>query len=832
MTRDAELAVTSIPLDGAWTASAVAGPVPAAVADREIPATVPGCIHLDLLAGGLIDEPFDGGNEAAQQWIGDTVWRFTREFDWAPGHDDERHDLVALGLDTLATVALNGAVVAQTANQHRSYRWNVSHLLRPGRNRIEITFDAPIPAAERLEREHGGPRFHVNHHPYNALRKSASNLGWDWGIDVATSGIWRSIMIERWRGARIRSVRPQVDVAGTAGVLRAQVELQHDGLPTPQPVRVTVSHHGREVARAEGVVRSAGEVRVAVPDVELWWPRGHGAQPLYDVVVDAAGERWEQRMGFRTVELDLEGDEHGVPFHLTVNGRIIQVRGANWIPDDAFVTRIDRARLERRIADATDANMNLLRVWGGGLYESDDFYELCTREGVLVWQDFLLACAAYAEEPWLADEIEAEAREAVTRLTRHTSHVLWCGNNENLVGYADWGWRQTLEGRTWGEGYYAELFPSIAAELAPGTPYIPGSPFSGQDLLAPNRPEDGTVHIWDVWNTKDYTAYREWRPRFAAEFGFQGPAAFTTLFDTVHDEPLHPDGTQLLVHQKAADGNGKLARGYAAHFPEPRTIDDWHLTTQLNQAHAMRFGIAWFRSLAPYNTGSVVWQLNDDWPVISWAAVDYAERRKPLWYALRDVFAPRFATIQPDAGGHALVVLNDTDDPYDGTVQLRRLGFDGAVLASRTVDVHAPARGVARVAVDRQLTEADDPAAELLVAEFADGSGFARVVHGFSEPLGQRLDPRALRAEARSTAGGAEITVTAGSYLRDVVVLADRADPGATVDVSLLDLLPGESAVITVSAGGPIDPAAVLDPRVLRSTNQLLGEAVGQPFER
>lgn len=815
----------SLHLDGPWVANALSGPVPPEIAERSIPARVPGCIHLDLLAAGLIGEPFDGDNESVQQWIGDTVWRFSRTFEWEGG-DDARHDLVALGLDTLATVALNGTVVAQTANQHRSYRWNVSHLLRPGANTLEITFDAPVPAAERFEREHGGPLFHVNHHPYNALRKTASNLGWDWGIDVATSGVWRSISIERWTGARVHAVRPSVDVVGSVGILEAHVELQHDGAASEERVVVTVERDGHEVARGSATVHGSGSVRVAVPDVELWWPRGHGAQPLYDVTVAAAGETWRRRIGFRTVALDLTGDAHGTPFHLTVNGRIIQVRGANWIPDDAFVTRVDRARLERRVADATEANMNLLRVWGGGMYESDDFYEICTREGVLVWQDFLLACAAYAEEPWLADEIEAEAREAVARLSGHTSHVLWCGNNENLVGYADWGWRQSLDGRTWGERYYAELFPSIVAELAPRTPYIPGSPFSGADLLAPNRQEDGTVHIWDVWNQKDYTAYREWRPRFAAEFGFQGPPAFTTLFDHVHDEPLHPEGPQLLVHQKAADGNGKLRRGYVTHLPEPRTIDDWHFTTQLNQAHAMRFGIAWFRSLAPYNTGSVVWQLNDDWPVVSWSAVDYAEHRKPVWYALRDVFAPRLATIQPHDGGTFVALLNDTDDAYKGGATLRRLRFDGVELASRRAAVTVPARGTARIAVDPELLAPSDPAEELLVVVF-DGGGFSRIVHDFADPVAQRLRPDAFAATARSTATGAEITVTASDYVRDLVVLADRADRSARVDASLLNLLPGERAVLTVVADRPLDAGSVLDARVLRSANQLLDEPVG-----
>ncbi|HEY0216217.1 MAG TPA: glycoside hydrolase family 2 protein, partial [Cellulomonas sp.] len=493
-----------------------------------------------------------------------------------------------------------------------------------------------------------------------------------------------------------------------------------------------------------------------------------------------------------------------------------------------------------------------------GMYESDDLYEICSREGVLVWQDFLLACAAYAEEPWLADEIEAEAREAVSRLSRHPSLVLWNGSNENLVGYAEWGWRGTLEGRTWGDAYYRRVFPEILAELDPTRPYIPGSPYSADAHLSPNLPTDGTVHIWDVWNEKDYRAYADWRPRFVAEFGFQGPAAWTTLFDVVHDSPLDPDGHELLVHQKANNGNLKLERGLTGHLPAPRTIDDWHFATQLNQAHALRFGISHFRALAPLTTGTVVWQLNDDWPVVSWAAVDFAERRKPLWYALRDVYAPRFGTFQPASGGDGaggdrtigslaagpadrylstedspadardLVLLNDTDEAYEGAAVLERITVDGAVLARATCPVVVPARGVARVRVPADVVTAADPTRELLTATLGDG--FARVLLDLAEVVDQELTSGddAMEPTAETTADGAVITVRARSYLRDVTVLADRADPSARVDRSLVSLLPGEEAVFTVTADGPLDPAAVLDPRVLRHAGQLRGAPVGE----
>jgi beta-mannosidase len=808
--------MATVPLDGSWTLEAVRGPIPDGIPATGIAATVPGCAHTDLLAAGLIEDPFDADNESAQQWIGRTVWRYRRDFDWQPeGH--ERVDLVALGLDTLATIELNGAVLARTANQHRTYRFDVRHLLAPGTNTITVTFDAPVDAAERLSDLSGGARPHVNHHPYNALRKTASNFGWDWGIDVATSGIWRPIGLESWSGVRIAAVRPLVDVIGEDGILTAVVELEHASTALPTDVRVDVTKDDATWT-ATGQVTETGRISLIVPEVQRWWPIGHGDQPLYDVHVTAAESQWSSRVGFRVVELDTSPDQHGTRFELRVNGELILVRGANWIPDHAFLTEMTRERYARRIDDAVEAHMNLLRVWGGGIYESDDFYQLCDEHGVLVWQDFLFACAAYAEEPWLAAEVEPEAREAVTRLSPHPSLVLWNGNNENLVGYADWGWRAVLDGRSWGNGYYRDLLPRIVAELDPTRPYTPGSPYSFDDYLHPNDDRHGTVHIWDVWNTKDYGAYREWRPRFAAEFGFQGPPAWTTLVGVVHDEPLDPDGLQMLVHQKAHQGNRKLELGMRGHLPEPAGIEDWHFATQLNQAHAVRLGIEHFRSLTPYNTGTVVWQLNDNWPVISWAAVDFAERRKPLWFALRAAYTPRLVTVQPRGDGLAVVLVNDDPGEFAGEIELRRISFDGSVHAEIELAVEVPARGAATIPIPAWVAQTDEAAGEVLVAT---ADGFGRALWNFTDIVHQRLAPEPFEAEVTPTPDGCSIRVTAHEYVRDLTLLVDRAHACASVDTSLVSLLPGETVHLTVSGSDPLVAEDVLSPVALRHAGQL-----------
>ena len=816
-----------------------------------IPAVVPGEAHLDLHRAGLIDEPFDGDNEAAQQWIGDTSWRYATTFAWQPG-DAARHDLVALGLDTVATVKLNGIELGRAENMFRSFRWDARGALREGDNSLVVTFAAPVPEAlARAERDGVLPS--TNHHEYNQLRKMACSFGWDWGIDVAGAGIWKPIGLDSWSGVRIASVRPLVDVvAGEEGahhgVLTAHVAIERDGtVPDREvPLRVALTGPGGARHEATGTVAAGsteGVVTVEVPAVRRWWPVGHGEQPLYGVEVTATSgggsTRWQGRVGFRTVELDTTPDDSGAPFLLKVNGETVLVRGANWIPDHAFLTEVDRGRYARRVDDALEANVNLLRVWGGGIYESDDLYDLADERGLLMWQDFPFACAAYSEDEPMRAEVEAEARENVTRLSPHPSLVIWNGNNENTWGSVDWGWAGRLGGRPWGDLYYRELLPGVLAELDPTRPYSPASPYSFGDYRHPNDERYGTMHIWDVWNREDYSVYARYKPRFLSEFGFQGPPAWSTLTRVVHDEPLDPFGHQMLVHQKAHLGNAKLERGWQGHLPDPATIEDWHWTTQLNQAHAVRFGIEHVRSLTPHNTGAIVWQLNDNWPVVSWAAVDHDEHRKPLWHALRAAYAPRLATFQPRASEAAraaaweglepepdtvaLVVVNDTGDRLAGTWTVTREGFDGSVLAKATVEVDAPARGAATVMVPADVATFADAATEVLVATADDpDAGVATALRYGAEVVDQHLDPQPLRIEASAVDAGCELRVTATSLARDVFCHADVVDPDARVDSGLVTLRAGQSVTLRIASPAAGDPEAFA--AAVRTANDLLGE--------
>ncbi|GIJ29195.1 beta-mannosidase [Micromonospora qiuiae] len=826
-----------------WTLRAAPGPqLPSGIDGRTVPATVPGCVHTDLLAAGLIPDPYLDDNEKDLTWIGHTDWTYETTFD-RPIGDHQRLDLVCAGLDTVATISLNGVEVGRTENMHRGYRFDVGSLLRAEDNTLAVRFDSPYHYAQ-AHRDRLGDRPNAYPQPFQFIRKMACNFGWDWGPTLVTAGIWQEIGLHSWSVARLATVRPLVTLDGCIGRVELHVEIERaNELPLTAHAETTPAASLPLTVRAEvaGVTAEvtipAGEqtavLALTVDEPELWWPRGHGGQHRYPLIVTlrrpdgAVLDEWHRRIGFRSVRLDTTPDAHGAPFTLYVNERPIFVRGVNWIPDDAFPTRVTRDRLAHRFDQAAGANVNLLRVWGGGRYESDDFYDLADERGLLVQQDFLFACAAYPEEEPFATEVAAEAAEQVTRLAPHPSLVLWTGNNENIWGWHDWGWQEILAGRTWGRGYYLELLPRIVAETDPTRPYWPGSPWSGSEEIHPNDPAYGTTHIWDVWNTDDYLKYREYVPRFVAEFGYQGPPAYATLRRALSDEPLAPDSPGMAHHQKAADGDLKLRRGLDAHLPEPRDFDDWHYLTQLNQARAIQLGVEHFRSHRGRCMGTIVWQLNDCWPVTSWSAIDGDGRRKPLWYALRRAYADRLLTVQPRDGGLALVAVNDGGQPWRASATVTRLTLAGEPRAKTTLELGVPAYTSITWPLPADLARPDDARRELLVAD----AGGDRALWFFAEDREVDYPTAEYDATVEPADGGQLVRVTARTILRDLTLYPDRLDPTAEVEEAPATLLPGESATFTVRSAAPLDPAALTTHPVLRTVNDMQGEVQGRaPF--
>ncbi|MFC1435677.1 glycoside hydrolase family 2 protein [Streptacidiphilus sp. N1-3] len=795
----------STPLTRGWTLSLDTTrhrppQAPDILVDERIPATMPGCVHTDLLAAGLIPDPYLDRNESEVAWVGRADWTYRTVL---PSSTDrhERTDLVFDGLDTVAEIRVGDTVLGTTRNMHRSYRFDVTGALTGGPEPLTVAFTSAYAEAERL-RTLLGDRPNAYAEPFQFVRKMASSFGWDWGPTLVTAGVWREPRLERWSTARLAEVRPEVTVQESTGLLRLHLVLERTAAGRDRDLRLRIGLAGTEVLADLPAGQDTVTVEASTEGVELWWPRGYGGQRLYtcDVVLtDAADgtvlDNWSRRVGFRTVQLDTSPDAHGSAFTLVVNGTPLFARGVNWIPDDALVTRVDAARYRHRLEQAAAAGVDLVRVWGGGIYESAAFYDACDELGLMVWQDFLFACAAYPEEEPLRSEVEAEARENVVRLMPHPSLVLWNGNNENLWGFRDWDWEPALAGATWGEGYYLDLLPRTVARTDPTRPYWAGSPWSGSRDIHPNDPAHGTTHSWEVWNRRDYTDYLADVPRFVAEFGWQAPPNHATLRRSISDRPLTAGSPGMLHHQKAEDGNGKLDRGLAHHFAPTADFDTWHYLTQVNQARAVATGIEHWRSHWPHCAGTILWQLNDCWPVTSWSAIDGDGREKPLYHELKRLYADRLLTLQRRDGRLVLAAVNQSGRPWDVHAVVRRLDARGSLLAEQHVSLPAAPYSVELADLPEELVTPGDPRSEYLVAD-ADGlraMSFGVDDHEFAYPVAE------MTTHVTPVPGGARVTVTAHTLVRDLLLQADRLHPNARTDRGLVTLTPGESVEFTVS---------------------------------
>ncbi len=512
--------------------------VPQDIRQRVLPARVPGCVHTDLIRAGLIKHPNLGFSERDCQWIGESDWHYECRFVAdARLVECERVALVCDGLDTLATITLNDTQLGTADNMFHAWRFDARPALRPGENRLEVVFKSPLRHTRAMTEQHG-PRpanFDLCAYPY--IRKMACNFGWDWGPHVATAGIWRSIRLHGWNTARLDVVRPLV-IRERGGNWRVDIRavLEHaGGEPGAEPVQLIAELADDACVVATGRVplstnAADADLALTVADPRLWWPRGYGEQSLYNLRVslvksDAGGaaqvlDSWAGRIGFRTVTLDTAPDESGSAFTIRINDRPIFCRGANWIPDALFPSELTSDDYRRRVTQAADANMNMLRGWGGGIYEDQSFYSACDEHGILVWQDFMFACATYPEEQPYWAQVEREARYNVARLCTHPSLALWCGGNECLWAYQSWGYKERLKpDQSWGGGYYFDLLARVVKELDPTRPYWPNSPYSGSRERDVLDPDHGNRHTWD----RRVEGYRQFIPRFVSEFGHQAP---------------------------------------------------------------------------------------------------------------------------------------------------------------------------------------------------------------------------------------------------------------------------------------------------------------------
>jgi beta-mannosidase len=603
-------------------------------------ATVPGCVHTDLRKNQLIPDPFWGANELALQWIEERDWEYRCDFRvLAKQLAAQTVDLVADGLDTVATVTLNGRRIGESENMFIAHRWSVKPLLRPGPNRLVIRFGSALRYIRTHRRGHRPREFNDPVGRCQVIRKQQCQFGWDWGPRFVTAGVWRDIRLEARERNRLDSVHvTQAHAADGSVTLQLRPEPAHSG-------RSVVYRHRLSLNRllvAQGVGR---EIKVSHP--QLWWPNGHGAQPLYTLEVEAhrAGGgslgQWTRRIGLRTIVLDRMSDgRDGEHFRFVVNGRPIFAKGANWIPAHSFVAGLKRDDYRPNLESAVAAHMNMIRVWGGGIYEHDGFYDLCDELGLMVWQDFMFACAIYPADAKFLCSVRTEARQRVRRLRHHACLALWAGNNEIEQLNSELLKRPKLK-RDYGK-LFDELLPEVVAEIDGVTSYWPSSAHrpDGDNSHAGGE-RAGDTHFWDVWHAREpVKSYEKYRFRFVSEFGMQSYASPATngTFCSSADGNLF--GAAFRNHQKNAAGNQIILDYVSRLYRFPRSQDDLIYLSQLNQAHCMQTGVEHWRRHMPHCMGALYWQLNDCWPAASWSSIEFTGRWRALHYAARRFFSP------------------------------------------------------------------------------------------------------------------------------------------------------------------------------------------------
>ncbi len=665
-------------------------------ADRKewLPANVPGGVHTDLITAGEIPDPFYGTNEEQLQWVAEKNWEYRKFFYPTQALLQQEHiGLVCEGLDTLAEVRLNGRILGQANNMFRPWRWEIKSLLKEGENKLEILFRSPVQyvrSRERVKRMRamdmgirGGPH----------MRKSPSHFGWDWGPRLPCIGIWQDIRIEGRSRGRLDEVR--FDQEHGEGVVnltaRVQCELW-EADETRHSVRLRISGPDRQVWQLDSPARPQTVMTVTIANPELWWPNGHGPQTLYSAEVELIGSENEvidtrtYHLGLRTLSLQQEEDAHGKSFSFIINGQPIFCKGANWIPADTFPTRITPERVESLIRDAAEANQNMLRVWGGGYYESDTFYDLCDRYGILVWQDFLFACATYPlDDPGYLDNVRAEVIANVRRLRHHASLALWCGNNEIEWLGARLGWFRDAKKRETYTRFFFNDLPALVAAEDPAHPYWPGSPSSGDPFNHPGGGGSGDAHLWEVYHEfRQPLYYRKQNPRFVSEFGFQALPTQATIEEFCPEDDRALNSRVMACHQRALAGNTKLTWYLAQRFRLPRGFDGVGYLSQIFQAEAIRTAVEHWRRHPEQTSGALYWQLNDCWPVTSWSSIDYFGRWKALHYAARRFFAPVMLSVedQLDQGQRKMNVWvsNDSRRTWEGRAHWTLETLEGEVI--------------------------------------------------------------------------------------------------------------------------------------------------------
>jgi beta-mannosidase len=834
-----------------------------------IPATVPGHVHLDLVKAGVIGDPFYRMQERGCQWVDEADWTYRTTFTVTPERlasrgEHGRHFLHFHGLDTICRVYLNGVQIGSAENFFVSHRFDVTETLREGENRLRVEFDSALRAGrERATAYLGdgtserGRMAYFNFAPRAFVRKPQYMFGWDWGPELVSCGLWQPVVLDTVPVAEILGCDYQYEFTGESSIrltVRVEYERYADGPPLSLEVRL--SAEGGGVGSIPATVALSGEVgsqevgrQTAVATineltVKRWNGGGIEEPDIYSlwcrlVSGEECAAYCRTQAGFRTVELvrEPDADGKGESFKFRVNGVDTFIKGANWIPDSTFPAVASGVRLHQRLWQVRNAGYNMLRVWGGGYYQTEQFYNICDQLGILVWQDFPFACSMYPDDlPEFTGEVRREAAEAVKRIRNHPCLALWCGGNENLELFQG-RWNGDLQAtKFFGDTLIHQVLPEVLAEHDPKTPYWPNSPYGDAGEGNAQNEDYGTSHYWNVWHAKtptstgDWTHYAESRSRFSSEFGFAGPAGPYAWDSCMAPEDRTVSSPVSEWHDKTRKGHAQFLAYIGRHYPAPQTFDDLLYYGQCNQADALKFGVEHWRRLKGRCWGTLFWQFNDCWPTHSWAVVDSSGDPKAAYYASKRFYAPLLLSLRFDATGEGLAnkrvevhLVNDRTEDVTGNLELCIYSLAGAVLRCETATVTAPANAAAQV---HELTfrPADDPDNTVLHAVLRDDSGnvLAENFQLFDEPKNLLLPDPGLKiavAPRRDPAfahltydGPLQITISAERYAGYVWLCLDGFPTPPAFSDNWFHLAPGQQRTVTVS-----DLPAGMTPAELRA---------------
>lgn len=818
-----------------------------------IPATVPGTVQTDLMAARLVADPYWRGQADSLEWIAERDWIYRTAFTTDSAFlAHERIELLFKGLDTFAQVFLNGREVLRSDNMFREWKVDVAHLLRVGTNELEVRFSSPLRVGRALRSAHpySIPMDHdAGDPPTRAfVRKAAYHYGWDWGPRLVTSGIWREVELVAWNGPRLRdfytataSLGP--DQARLAAFVEVEVSpeaVAKFGVRGSLPITVEVSSPHKAFPRASRKAQVEAGVHSFILPVEvrrprLWWPNGLGEPHLYTIQAEVRGvgtfDRRTIKAGIRTLELVLDPDSVGESFYFRVNGVPVFAKGANVVPLDHFAPRVKDDDYRRLFRDVVAAHMNMLRVWGGGIYPPDLFYDLADEYGILVWQDFMFANAMVPGDSAFVANVRAEAVDQIRRLRGHPSLALWCGNNEIEEGWRRWGWARGYAShadsaaveRAYAAVFYGAL-PDAVSRHDPSRAYWPSSPMLGWG--EPESLRRGDSHYWGVWHGGEpFEVYLEKLPRFASEYGFQGFPPMETLQAFTQAEDRSLDHSVLRAHQRHPRGFDIIREYMVRDYPVPADLEDFAYLSQLLQARGVRMAFEAHRRARPRTMGTLYWQLNDTWPAISWSSRDWFGRWKALHYAAKKAFAPLLVSLVEHGERVEAWGVWDGREPWTGELFLELLDFAGTSLWEAALPVTLPPHGSIALwqAVTEEVLRGHERSRVVLRAELRASASTRRQTssHGeeavsassenllyFERP--KHLSLEAPRVQIRTEGGPKSGTVRV--ILRSEVVAKDVAlslegDPDARFEENFLDLLPGRPKELLVETRIPPEEA-------------------------